>query len=483
LLGRAGGSTHIDLFAQPADGSVSSYQVSAPFPRLHFNEEVEWVALSPRGDLALYDTRPASGGLRTFVADVHGRGASMFPESESFQVSFAAFTRDGERVVHYRPDGSLVVRDLDSASVPTVLLGGVRDFAFAGAADLALVVQEDANGARHALAVPFDGSPAVLLDPILPSGFTIVEFFMRVSDDGRFGVLSLGSLDDPVLYRMALDGSVPAERLNSSSLGLDPLFDGTRIAFAEQQGKLRFTSLKPGAPVPSVIQPFDHLDLDAGGGRLIGLGSGELFAVDSDGTILDLDQEVVEYVAWFLPVPGGERILIVEPFQAQTDGWLFHLWSAPLDGSSLPVRLDPVGAGPAGFFIRNVPGPIPAAATPDGAHVVFATPEGILRMPMDGSGAPELLVTASELGGNFPSFHFTPDSQSVLFVREGLFEVPLSGARPPVRIDTPGPYSSSLRNVLPLPDGRGVLYTARQEGDGNQLFLGLLERFVRPGPR
>jgi hypothetical protein len=102
---------------------------------------------------------------------------------------------------------------------------------------------------------------------------------------------------------------------------------------------------------------------------------------------------------------------------------------------------------------------------------------------MDGSDVAELIVSMDDLGGDFPSLYFTPDAERVLYARGGLFEVPLSGARPPLRIDTPSPFGGPGRFVLPLADSRGVLFTARQEGNGTQLFLGLLERAVRPGPR
>jgi Tol biopolymer transport system component len=481
-----------ELLAQPADGSVAAYRVSAPFPP-EFLESVDEVMLSPRGDLALYGTQ--YGAEDTYVVDVRGRRAAVLLHNGRLNPFTTAFTRDGARIVYLGFDGELVVlvaRNSDGSGVPETLLSGVVAFVPAALADVGLALVEDALGVRQLLAVPFDGGPVVALDALLPSGFEVNSSALRVASDGRWAVVTNAAVD--ALYRLALDGSAPAE-----FLAADPLFffrpaaldlelapDGGHVAFLQGgTGNLLIAPLRTGAPVTtSSVSGVNSIEFDPSSRRLLVLAQGELYALEPDGTLLDVDQEVPDYVTWYVLDPSGARVLIVEGILGGgPGGYLFHLWSAPLDGSGPPVRLDPVAAGPAGRFVHGDPGHIPVAVTPDGASVVFATPDGLLRAAMDGSDVAELLVSMDDLGGDFPRLYFTPDAERLLYVRGGLFEVPLSGARPPVRIDTPSPFGGPGRFVLPLPDGRGVLFTARQEGNGTQLFLGFLERAVRPGPR
>ena len=245
-----------ELLAQPADGSIAAYRVSAPFPRDEFRESVEEVVLSPRGDLALYGTDLLSGTGRTYAVDVRGRRAAVLLESERLVPARTAFTRDGARIVYLCSEGELVARNADGSGVPETLLDGVVAFVPAALADIGLALVEDALGVRHLFAVPFDGSPVVALDALLPSGFDVNSSQMRVASDGRWAVVTNGAMD--ALYRLALDGSAPAEFLAS-----DPLFyfrpaardlelapDGSHVAFFQAgTGNLLIAPLRTGAPV------------------------------------------------------------------------------------------------------------------------------------------------------------------------------------------------------------------------------------------
>ena len=165
----------------------------------------------------------------------------------------------------------------------------------------------------------------------------------------------------------------------------------------------------------------------------------------------------------------GSRVV----FLVDEDG--VALYSAPLDGSSAPVRLhqDLLPAeGVSGFRL-----------TPDGASVAFFVAssgpvEGDLyRAPVDGSSPAERLPNATGYGQGFAAA-ITPDAQRIVFPSRALaqtqgielFSVLLDGSEEPTRIG--GSVRSQPDHPLVFtPDSEWVVFLSNHEtGAQEELF-------------
>jgi len=118
------------------------------------------------------------------------------------------------------------------------------------------------------------------------------------------------------------------------------------------------------------------------------------------------------------------------------------LYSAPADGSSAPIRLDP----------HHPYGGIPTYQISSSvARVVFPDFESLLSAPLDGS-APPVELTPSQW-----SYQVTPDGTHVVWVDGNALSIgPIDGGAPPLVLDSGGGGE-----VVLSPDGkRAVLRTA-----------------------
>jgi len=144
----------------------------------------------------------------------------------------------------------------------------------------------------------------------------------------------------------------------------------------------------------------------------------------------------------FVLAPDGSRVLFVA--DKDTDE-VFELYSAPLDASAAPVRLNATplpGGGFQGFDATTV------AVAPDALTVVYRLDQAsagsfeLWSVPIDGSAAPVRLSGTLTGGGDVGAFALSPDGTQVLFLadrefndRTELWRAPLHGGSPPVRVN------------------------------------------------
>ncbi len=208
----------------------------------------------------------------------------------------------------------------------------------------------------------------------------------------------------------------------------------------------------------------------------VGAGPLELFSVPADGSAppIELHPPLVagrNVVAGTVAIsPDGARVV----YRADQDtNDVFELYSAPIDGSADPVKLNgPLVLGTASTILE-------ARISPDGARVVYLADQDtndffeLYSVPIDGSASAVQLSQATS-----PNQHhvdppiITPDSQYVVFCAfvggpQGLklFRAPIDGAQAPILLDfrtSNGPQAS--------PDGARIVYGVVGEAGGWELW-------------
>ena len=149
------------------------------------------------------------------------------------------------------------------------------------------------------------------------------------------------------------------------------------------------------------------------------------------------------------------------------------LYRVPIDGSAPAVRLHdplPVGAEVEIFHTYTTP-----LFTPDSQRVLYRLEQEapdlteLYSAPLDGSSAPVKL--SDEADRYVLMFRISPDGSRVVFTRSAasladpfdLFWVPSAGGAPPVQLNAPLVPGGSVRVFTIGPDSRTVAYAAQQE--------------------
>jgi dipeptidyl aminopeptidase/acylaminoacyl peptidase len=203
----------------------------------------------------------------------------------------------------------------------------------------------------------------------------------------------------------------------------------------------------------------------------------ELYAVPLDGSAppLKLSGALVaggDVMAGVLLVDGRALYRADQELDERVE-----LYSVPLDGSSPPVKLS--GALVAGGDVREA-----FEVTPDGRRVVYIADQDaderveLYSAPVDGSAAPVKLNATLVPGGDVVStpgipFRISPDGRRVVYradqVRDEvleLYSVPIDRSGPPLQISGFLPAGGDvLAEFEVTADGREVLYVADQRLD------------------
>jgi Tol biopolymer transport system component len=188
--------------------------------------------------------------------------------------------------------------------------------------------------------------------------------------------------------------------------------------------------------------------------------------------------------AWRV-TPDSQHVV----FLADHTDEVWELYSAPIDGSTAPIKLNgPMVEGGDLSFRPSI------QISPDGQRVVYMADQDIdelvelYSVPIDGSGAAVKLNGSLKTGnGSIGGFKISQDSsrvaytadQDVEFLRE-LYSVPLDGSAPPVKLNHPiggnrdisadfQILSDSIRVAYYHEDGT---YSTALDGSGEPLFLG-----------
>ncbi|HED64323.1 MAG TPA: hypothetical protein ENJ09_02090, partial [Planctomycetes bacterium] len=166
-------------------------------------------------------------------------------------------------------------------------------------------------------------------------------------------------------------------------------------------------------------------------------------------------------IYWLEQSLDGRRVLYV----AEQDTFKTReLYSAPVDGSSPPVKLHPPAA-PGGLVYT------PLALSPDGLRVVFrgfdlgSANTELYSSPIDGS-SPAVVLNAAPGGGSSVSFfELSPDGKLCVYSAfqntsgsPDLFVVPSDGSGSPTQLNDPLPAGKSIRLIQWSPDGKTISY-------------------------
>lgn len=257
--------------------------------------------------------------------------------------------------------------------------------------------------------------------------------------------------------------------------------DGTWLAYTARvgQGPLELFSVRSDAATPpirlsppmvaggNVIQTTVALSAD--GTRVVYLAdqeiddSVELFSVPIDGSAapIQLNGPLASnqsHVIEFGITADGARV-VYRAHQDSVDA--VELYSAPVDGSAAPIKLN--GPLVSGGDVLDV------FFSPDGQSVVYLadqTTDGLWNLhgvPVDGSTGAVQLSEATSSSHQIGVPAITPDGAEVFFCASSsppgilkLFRVPIDGGAPPLLLDprwVDGPQVS--------PDGTRVVYAAR----------------------
>jgi serine/threonine protein kinase len=170
--------------------------------------------------------------------------------------------------------------------------------------------------------------------------------------------------------------------------------------------------------------------------------------------------------------PTGIPPGVYSQISLSPDGQKFAYAEGPAGGARSDIRVADLAHGGQFQLTSNGKAASPRW-TPDGAQIVYSTPENaILRQNADGSGAAEVLWQ-SKRRVPISLESFTPDGSALIFSLSGLpsrsdiFLLPLSGARE-ARELVATPDAEVLGKISP--DGRWIAYTGQYEG-GAQIYV------------
>jgi Tol biopolymer transport system component len=234
----------------------------------------------------------------------------------------------------------------------------------------------------------------------------------------------------------------------------------------------------------SDVHPHAHFTPD--GSRFLyladGNGSGvlRLFGVPTDGNSAPVELSgpmvaggsVAFFATCFQLTPSGQRVV----YQAdQTTDEVYELYSAPTDGSALPVKLN--GALVAGGDVSQ--GFDGVHLSPAGDRVVYRADANadevheLFSVPVDGSTAPVKLCGTLVTGGDVSPFvRFSLDGSQVVYRADALvnerfdvFSVPVDGSLAPVPLSALPAANRSVQEFAVGGDGALVVYRADQDTD------------------
>ncbi len=410
-----------DLFAVPIDGSRAPVRLLRPvLDRRIETPALTWVGpfvIAPDGEHVVFTANAVNAQAELFSARM-GEDAEAVMLQGLSEVTGIQFTPDGQTVV-FQTYNDFHSVPIEGGASPVQLNG--EEFSYGhlpwwitpdGERVVYVAVHVGWTGYRI-FSAPLDGSsPAVQLNGPLVNGGSVDYYQLRPSPRGdRVVYVADQERDDrEELYSVPADGSSPAVKLNGLvSRAGDVIWfqispDGSRVIFPAGNG-----------PSPRRLQsvPIDR--------------SREPIALDGP---LPRDS-FVQFAA------GGSRIVY------QDDEGAIDLYSASI------VRQDSrqLTHGEFPYMSSSF------RVTPDGRTVVFiGNASEILRMPVDGSGAPALV---GALDGVLPgALQLGADGRVVLFEgyilatrRRELFSVPLDGLREPRRLNGPLATEMTMGNV------------------------------------
>jgi hypothetical protein len=315
---------------------------------------------------------------------------------------------------------------------------------------------------------------------------------------------SLEHATDIHVYSAPVDGVAASARIDDPSFGL--VFgkvesfeihpDGRQALFAAEGRDFRFPDLslvsldraEPAVLLDGLVPEdgilYDHR-IDPVSGRVVyrvtidpeGYWTRELFSAPLDGSSAPVrlhDELAVSGQVYDFALAGARVV-----YQASvTDAQRAEMFSVPVDGSASPIRLNaPLPDGARVFTFQ---------LTPDATQTLYtANPNLVGRrdlfvVPSDGSALPIQLNGPVVGTGSVEKYSITPDGTRVLYVAgpmgngRGLYSVPIDGSAQPALVSAPLVGTRQIAGLVLSPDSSRVVYY------GDQDVAGLVAPFVAP---
>ncbi|NOT32145.1 MAG: hypothetical protein HOP15_16985, partial [Planctomycetes bacterium] len=402
-----------ELWCVPLDGS-SALEVSASMPP--GGNPFDNFSISPDSTLLVYVADAVTEGVPEIFS------APLDASAPAVKLSTTPIAKGAMREYALTPDGKRVVYRAD----------------------------QDTAGVFELYSVPIDGSAAAVRISRAPTAIGDVEDGFGFTPAGAVLYRADHDTDNARdLYLVPADGSATAVRLNAAHAVDEWCEDFVATASG-------YVVYRADADANNVIELYSA-PLD-----------GSRTTVKLSGTMVSGGDVQSRYVI----SPDGTRVV----YRADQDtNNAFEVYSAPLDGSSAALKLNP--ALPPGRSVA-----VYTPIDPSGRLVLFTADVAgddqpdLLAAPIDGSGS---AVTLTDQGLSFHpdqvnSFGFASggsvvyrgvlDPEDVDFV-EQLFVVPLDASAAPVVLHpTPalGELDGDILDFRLTHDGLGVVYLARE---------------------
>jgi Tol biopolymer transport system component len=551
-----------ELWSRTLDGTGPALRISGALgadPILGDVSDYHW---APDGERVLYradqDVDRAEG-LHVVRTDERPNPRKLWASQYEGQVLLTELSTDG-RWVAWRSNLDLLTAPLDGSATPIVRSTGFSPLQATGSSSLTpdgqrvvYVVDLGGHGPRlqWLYSAPIEAQFGVLLARNETGDDIVIRRFACTPDSRR--VVLLDQLDGVTrLSSVPVDGSaraallvVPSGPVHEIDAGFQIASDSRHVVFVadlERDGVFELYSQplardarRVGVPFPvrlnAPLGPAQDVDFAF---RITADGKRVVYAADQDnddvfelysvpirgGTPVKLSGPMVAggdvglgVARTFQPLrlpqfelsPDGKRVV----YRADQDAdEVFELFSAPIDGSTIPTRLHPALAPNGDVALLS------ARIDPSSTTVVFgadASTDDVLEVfaaPLDGSAAPIRLSGPMIAGGDlwtrpttdaWQMLEVSPDGASVAYLADQdadevveLYAVPLDGSAPARRLSGPMVAGGDVRSpaepldeVPPFrfrPDGRALTYLADQRTDEvTELFLSFLDlEHVRP---
>jgi len=340
------------------------------------------------------------------------------------------------------------------------------------------LADQDQAGVRDLYSVPADiSAPAVKLSASLTASSQGVSQYQVSADGARVVFSGFGGL-----YSVPVDGGAPSALLASSVSAFQITPDASSVVFLSGSApyELRLVPIGGGAGLvlDSSVNGLGSLVLGPDGERAVYTNKAcaganctqRVRSVRLDGSEAPLTLASVPLTVFELAVSADSSRAV---YRTQLSGSFNDLFSAPLDGSSAAVQLDPTSALGGTQF---------AQLSPDGARVVYTGNPGggepqLFSVPTDGSASAVQLNPPLPQFGLILAFQITPDgarvvyraSQNVAQVYE-LFAVPIAGGSATL-LSGALVAGGNVNDFQVSPDSVGVVFRADKNTDGvDELF-------------
>lgn len=457
---RESGTNQRNLLFCPSDASAPAVQINAALSQGDVWGNVITFAMDASGERVVYLADQLQDELDDVVSvDVPRRSEHLFLSDPSpIQSSIVTLRIVGSRCLYVQAPGpsqtaKLFSVPLDRSLAPIQLSSSAGHASlFEATADGQGVVFVDyASDQRRLLAAPVDGaSPAVPVSGPLVQGGN-VESFRTTPDSSRALYIADGTQNGRLeLYSAPLDGSAAPISIS-----------GALVAGGEV---LRWHPYDAPLTTESELVVFraDAFVNDRA----------ELFSAPVDGS------QPRTRLSGNVTVPGGD---VQAPFALAADGERvvyradfladerFELFSAPVDGSTPPVRLN--GSLVAGGDVADF------RLTPDGSHVLYIADQlkderfELFVAPVENGERARLLSAPSLDAGDVQNVVIDPQGAFAVYLADQvddeqaeLFLVALDGSSAPRRVSAPLVDGGTVAYDYAItPDSRGVVYIAAQD--------------------